>query len=87
MSFFRTHDMALAAFLVAMGHALQGVEYNEAGRRGDVVWCFAVVGDLGQLVDAFSSREARVEPIRFVTAFARVRKAMFAFKDGDGTHT
>lgn len=86
MSHFRTHDMALAAYLVALGHTLQGVEYDEAGKDGSVVWCFVITGDLGQLVDAFSSRQALVEPRKFVGAYVRVRNAMFAFKDGHGTH-
>jgi hypothetical protein len=78
---FRTADMALAAYLVVMGHRDFHCDHglNNGGR---IDWCFPESLDLKELVEDYRDAAAQVEPRQFAQAQGLVRSAMFRFKDG-----
>lgn len=78
METYRTNDMALAAYLTMEGHLAQSLERMHERARS-VVWTFAKVGNLMQLVDDYQSERANVDPLVFTQTLSDVRSSMYEF--------
>ena len=78
MQEYRTNDMALAAYLVMEGHAVQRMERMHERSRS-VNWVFTVVGNLPEAVAAYASEDALVDPLAYTQTLSDVRSSMYEF--------
>jgi hypothetical protein len=75
---FETSDLSLAAFLLADGRILTGVDATDPQR---VVFALAPHPDLGVLA-AFAGGSAMVNVQRFVAAERHLKRRLWAIRDG-----
>ena len=78
MELYKTNDMALAAYLVMEGHAVQRMERAHERSRS-VCWVFAVVGSLMDAVAAYAAEDALVDPLAYTQTLSDVRSSMYEF--------
>lgn len=78
METYRTNDMALAAYLVMEGHAVQSLERVHERSRS-VSWVFAVVGNLMDAVASYAAEDALVDPLAYTQTLSDVRSSMYEF--------
>lgn len=83
METYRTSDMSLVAYLALHGHMYQSIELV-AGTDKDVVWLFAITGDLLDLVDEYQIDGNDYKA--FTQTLANVRRSMYDFQAGLVTH-
>lgn len=71
--FYRTNNLALAAFLRHQGHAHQGMQW-----QGETCfWYFDKSDPLLEIVDKFFKGDALVEPRAYNKVFGQIRKELF----------
>lgn len=79
----RTKDMALAAYLGCIGHKYVRMELDEES----CYWVFNETEDLTDEVFTFLEGKGSVEPNKFNSNFASLKRDMFDFFRANGVST